>query len=319
MRDVEELQQSQDDHVIPFQVDNLNVRGRAIQLGPVIDDILQRHDYPRPVARVLGEALVLAVMLGTTLKFDGRFIMQTKTDGPINMLVVDFETPGSLRGCARFDMAALAPYLEARTDDSAKLLGKGYLAMTVDQGADMERYQGIVPLDGTTLEQAADEYFRQSEQIPSRVRLAVGEMTVPGEEGARETWRAGGVMVQYLPESSMPSEADFAGDDSEAADDHWMEARSLVETVEDYELIDPDVPSTRLLYRLFHEQGVTAYAGRAIIEECRCSREGVGAMLANFAAEERADMVKENGKIEVECEFCSENYLFTLDEFEPKA
>ena len=159
-----------DDAALPFEVDALDLRGRLTRLGPALDDILTRHDYPAPVCKLLGEAIVLTTLLGSSLKFDGRFILQTQTDGPVSFLIVDFQAPDRLRAYARFDATRLKD-----GQDSGALLGKGHLAMTIDQGADMSRYQGLVALDGGNLEDAAHEYFLRSEQIPTRVRLAVGE------------------------------------------------------------------------------------------------------------------------------------------------
>src|SRR5467141_3901615 len=182
-----------DDAVLPFEVSSLDLRGRLTRLGPAPDDVLAKHAYPPAVGKLLGEAMVLTTLLGSSLKFEGRFILQTQTDGPVSFLIVDFQAPDRLRAYARFDAKRLREGL-----DSGKLLGKGHLAMTIDQGADMSRYQGLVALDGGSLEDAAHEYFRSSEQIPTRVRLAVGEEMSPGS-GHR--WRAGGMLLQFLPKA----------------------------------------------------------------------------------------------------------------------
>src|SRR3954470_21768023 len=192
---------SADDTVLPFEVAALDLRGRVVRLGPAVDTILSGHDYPQPVAKLLGEAIVLGVLFGTALKFDGRFILQTKTDGPVRMLVVDFMTPDKVRACARFDADRVAAAIAAGATDAGALLGRGHLAMTIDQGGDMSRYQGLVALDGCDLEAAAHEYFRRSEQIPTSVRLAVAEEYLPGPDGLRRRWRAGGILLQFLPKS----------------------------------------------------------------------------------------------------------------------
>ena len=170
-----------DDHVVPFEVGPLDVRGRIVQLGPLLDAILGRHDYPEPVARLLAEACVVAVLLGSSLKFEGKFILQTRTDGPVDMLVADFSTPGSLRAYARFDADRLEALVAAGETAPETLLGSGMLALTIDQGEHTQRYQGIVELDGTSLEEAARTYFRQSEQIPTEIRLAVAKLVRPGD------------------------------------------------------------------------------------------------------------------------------------------
>jgi len=305
-----------DDAVLPFEVDALDLRGRLTRLGPTLDDILTKHDYPAAVGKLLGEAIVLTTLLGSSLKFDGRFILQTQTDGPVSFLIVDFQAPDRLRAYARYD----ARRLQAG-QDSAALLGRGHLAMTVDQGADMSRYQGLVALDGGTLEDAAHEYFLRSEQIPTRVRLAVGEEW-RGGDGGRHRWRGGGMLMQFLPKApERARQADLhPGDAPEgmivhavAEDDAWVEGQSLIGTVEDVELIDPDLSGERLLYRLFHERGVRVFKQLALHAQCSCSREAVSSMLKSFAPNDRAEMVKD-GKVEVTCEFCSSVYQFTPQE-----
>src|SRR4051812_1402900 len=315
-----------EDAVLPFEVAALDQRGRVVRLGPALDDILGAHDYPAPVATLLGEAVVLTILLGTSLKFDGRFILQTQTDGPVRMLVVDFTTPGKVRACARFDKTRVAEAIAANKTDAGTLLGKGHLAMTIDQGPDMNRYQGLVGLDGGSLEDAAHEYFKRSEQIPTRVRLAVAEELRAGAGGASHSWRAGGIMLQFLPKS--PERARVAdldpGDAPEgmkphtvAEDDAWVEGKALVSTVEDIELIDPALSSERLVYRLFHEPGVRVFHETPVRAECSCSRDSVEAMLKSFSQDDRDHMV-EDGRISVTCEFCSANYLFAPGEVDAK-
>ena len=303
-----------DDAVLPFEVAELDLRGRLTRLGPALDDILTKHDYPTPVGKLLGEAIVLATLLGSALKFDGRFILQTQTDGPVSFLIVDFQAPDRLRAYARYDAKRLAA-----GQDSAALLGHGHLAMTVDQGPDMSRYQGLVALEGGNLEDAAHEYFLRSEQIPTRVRLAVGEEWRGGGDGPKHRWRAGGMLLQFLPKApERARQPDFhPGDapegvvvDEVAEDDAWVEGQSLISTVEDIELLDPDLSGERLLYRLFHERGVRVFAPLPLRAQCSCSREAVSGMLNSFEPADRAGMVKD-GKVEVTCEFCSSVYRFT--------
>src|SRR6188474_862724 len=304
---------SADDTVQPFEVSALDLRGRVVRLGPAVDTILTGHDYPQPVAKLLGEAIVLGVLLGTALKFEGRFILQTKTDGPVSMLVVDFMTPDRVRACARFDKERVAEAMAAGGTDVGALLGRGHLAMTIDQGGDMSRYQGLVALEGGNLEDAAHEYFLRSEQIPTRVRLAVAEELRAATGGVSHRWRAGGMLLQFVPrapERARVPDLD-PGDAPEGTaphtvpeDDAWVEGRSLIETVEDVELIDPAVSSERLLYRLFHERGVRVFRAGALRAQCSCSRDSVEAMLRSFPQNDRDDMV-ENGMISVTCEFCS--------------
>jgi molecular chaperone Hsp33 len=315
-----------DDSVMPFEVAKLDLRGRVVRLGPAIDRILASHAYPPPVAKLLGEAVVLTVMLGSALKIEGRFILQTQTDGPVRMLVVDFTTPGKVRACARFDKDRVAQAIAVGEADAGALLGHGHLAMTIDQGPDMSRYQGLVALEGGSLEDAAHEYFRRSEQIPTRVRMAVAEELRQAQGGASHSWRAGGIMLQFLPQAQERARVDLDpgdvpdGMEPQVAeeDDAWVEGRSLVSTVEDVELIDPALSSERLVYRLFHEPGVRVFRSSDVRAECSCSRETVESMLKSFSQDDRDHMV-DDGRISVTCEFCSANYVFQPDEIGAKA
>jgi molecular chaperone Hsp33 len=308
-----------DDAVLPFQIAALDVRGRMVRLGPVVDEILARHDYPLPVARLLGEAIVMTVLLGTTIRMEGRFILQTKTDGPVWTLVVDFRSPNVVRACARFNPARVNAAIEAGKADAGSLLGRGHLAMTIDQGAERNRYQGLIALQGGSLEDAAHEYFKSSEQIPTRVRLAVGEEF---SAGSVHRWRAGGILVQFLPRDPARARVPDLdpGDAPEGTpahvvpeDDAWVEARSLIATVEDVELLDHALSSEQLVYRLFHEHEVRVFRNREIVARCSCSRPGVEAMLRSFPQDDRDHMV-EDGMISVTCEFCSAKYRFTPED-----
>jgi molecular chaperone Hsp33 len=310
-----------DDHVVPFEVGPLDVRGRIVQLGPALDTILARHAYPEPVARLLAEVAALTVLLGTALKFEGKFIVQTRSDGPVDMLVADFTSPRALRAYARFDEERLAASVADGKDRPEDLLGRGVLALTIDQGPHMQRYQGIVELDGASLEEVARVYFRQSEQIPTDVRLAVAKQVMADGEH----WRAGGILAQFLPEAPerlrMPDLHGGDGDNGDDAgahqiDNSWQELLLLFATVEPTELIDPSVGAERLLYRLFHEHGVRVFEGVKVADECSCSPEKIRGILGRFTAEE-IDESTENGRIRVSCEFCSKAYQFDPAEFQP--
>jgi molecular chaperone Hsp33 len=290
-----------DDIVIPFEVKPLAVRGRLVRLGPAVDAILGQHGYPPLVSTTLGEAVALTAMLGSLLKVKGQFILQTSTQGAIGMIVSQYAPPGNLRAYARHDAAALAA-VSGRRDP--KLLGEGHLAMTIDQGPNTERYQGIVALGEGTLADAALTYFRQSEQIPTWLATAVGPIF---SRGRGEHWRAGAIMVQHLPASPVAP----GPDGEEPEDDGWVRARLLAATVEDHELLDPSISAEQLLYRLFHEDGVTVYPPTGLAAVCTCSRERVLGMLSGFSAEEKRDMA-DDGLIKVTCEFCSKDYTLPL-------
>ncbi|WDR07007.1 Hsp33 family molecular chaperone [Devosia rhodophyticola] len=310
-----------DDAVVPFTLDQLDTRGRAVRFGDALDTILSRHDYPALVARLLGEAVALAALIGSSLKFEGRFILQTQTDGPVNLIVVDFDAPDGLRGYARFDQDALVAAAEAGRTTPGELLGKGHLAMTIDQGEHTERYQGIVALDGNSLEEVAHTYFVQSEQIPTMVRLTVAEFTRKGDE--RPHWRAGGVLIQHLPDHGesvvrdLPGDGDLDNSDKEEADS-WTQAKALLATLEDVELADPDLSPERLLFRLYHETGVRVFPPLPMVERCTCSADRIEDMLATSFTDADRDEMAVDGEIEVVCEFCSTAYHFSPHHFSIK-
>lgn len=280
-----------DDVVGAFQIEGEPVRGRIARLGPAIDEILKGHDYPEPVANLLGEACALAALVGSNLKFDGRLIVEARGDGPVRYVVADYDTSGGLRGYCRFDPAEVEAVSHGFQRPGAKtLLGQGVFMMTVDQGADMDRYQGMTDIQGETLALCAEQYFAQSEQTPTRVRLAVSKV-----EGA---YRAGGFLIQYIA-------ADEARGDTVEA---WNRTQAFFETIGEDELVDPELSSNGLLFRLFHEDGVRVFGSRPLRAFCRCSQERIETVLKSFDAAERADMVEDDGKIRVTCEYCSRVY-----------
>jgi molecular chaperone Hsp33 len=289
-----------DDLVQPFRIDPFALRGRLVRLGPAINRILSQHDYPEPVAALLGEAITLAVVLAGALKYEGIFTLQTKGDGPVRLMVADVSTAGAVRGYAQYDAGKLEAALagaQASIPSVPRLVGSGYIAFTVDQGEDTDRYQGIVELAGATLAECAQHYFRQSEQIQAGIKLSVGRA------GHGGTWRAGGLMLQRVPpEGGHGVIADDAEDD-------WRHAMVLMSSATAAELVDPDLPPHGLLYRLFHEQGVRVYNTHPLEARCRCSRERIEAILRAFPAEELDDMRKERVTT-VTCQFCNQSYIF---------
>ncbi len=284
-----------DDLVAAFQLEGEPVRGRIARLGPMVEDILTRHAYPDAVANLLGEACALAALVGASLKFEGRLILQAQGDGPVGFVVADYDTSGALRGYCRYDEEKVAAVSGGFALPGAKtLLGDGVFIMTVDQGPAMERYQGVTPIEGETLALCAETYFAQSEQVPTRVRLAVGR--VQGDGPA--SWRAGGLILQNIAE-----------DDARGATrDAWETAQALFETLGEDELVDPQVSPERLLYRLFHEGGVRLFAPKALKAFCRCSQEKIETVLRSFPKEEHAEMIEADGLIRVTCEYCSRTY-----------
>ncbi|MES2835647.1 MAG: Hsp33 family molecular chaperone [Pseudomonadota bacterium] len=290
-----------DDLAAAFQIEGWPVRGRLVRLGAAIDEVLSAHDYPEPVAALLGEACALAALVGSSLKFEGRLIVQAQGDGPVRYVVADYDTSGALRGFCRFDPEEVAAASEGFARPGAQtLLGKGVFIMTLDRGADFERTQGITPIEGESLSLCAEHYFQQSEQVPTKVRLAVGAVTTE----AGTAWRAGGAMIQVIASD------DARGDTTEV----WDRSRALFQTLGDDELIDPTITPETLLFRLFHEDGVRLENAQALKAFCRCSKDRIASTLAAFSPEERADMVEDDGKIRVTCEYCSSVYELTPDE-----
>ena len=284
-----------DNLVAAFQIEGWPVRGRIARLGAAVDQILTRHDYPDAVANLLGEACALAALVGSSLKFEGRLIVQAQGDGPVSYVVCDYDSDGALRGYCRYDAARVAEVSTGFVRPGARtLLGDGVFVMTVDQGPDMERYQGITPIEGETLALCAERYFDQSEQTPTRVRLAVAQL----HTDAGMVWRAGGMLLQNVAEDEARG----------STLDVWERAQALFETLGEDELVDPLVPPEVLLFRLFHEDGVRLEQARPLRAFCRCSQERIMTVLQSFSAQERADMVEDDGRIKVTCEYCSRVY-----------
>ena len=292
-----------DDLAAAFQIEGWPVRGRIVRLGEAIDAILSAHAYPEPVAALLGEACALAALVGSSLKFEGRLIVQAQGDGPVRFVVADYGTDGQMRGYCRFDPEAVAAASQGFARPGARtLLGEGVFVMTLDRGPDFERTQGITPIEGESLSLAAEHYFQQSEQIPTRVRLAVG--SVVSDEGAG--WRAGGALIQLI-----------ASDDARGStEEAWDRSRALFQTLADDELLDPAITPETLLFRLFHEDGVRLEDARALTAQCRCSRERIAGVLNSFDPAERAEMVEADGKIRVTCEYCATVYELAPEEVE---
>jgi molecular chaperone Hsp33 len=284
-----------DDAVAAFQIEGEAVRGRLARLGPAIDAILKAHAYPEPVANLLGEACALAALVGSNLKFDGRMIVEARGPGPVRFVVADYDTSGGLRGYCGFDEAAVAQASQGFARPGAKsLLGAGHFMMTVDQGPDMDRYQGVTAIEGETLALCAEQYFAQSEQTPTRVRLAVGQ----ADAGDGVQWRAGGMLIQNI-----------ASDDARGStEEPWIRTQAHFETLGEDELLDPQLSSNHLLYRLFHEDGVRLFGAQPLRAFCRCSQERIETVLRSFDQAQRDEMIEPDGKIHVTCEYCSRLY-----------
>ncbi len=299
---------AQDDIILPFQVGDTTIRGRLVRLGPAVDEILSRHKFNDPLSMLLGETAALVSMLGAALKFDGKLILQLQGDGPVSMVVADYTVGGALRATASVVADHEWSVDDAKGPELHFLLRKGTMAMTIDQGKDMERYQGVTPLEGATLSEGAVNYFAQSEQIPTAIKLAIGKVSLPGEE---PVWRAGGIMVQFMPGEGGTRERGEAELLRETDQDDWDNASAKLNTTQLDELLDPTLTPEELLYRLYHEDKVRVFDTLPVHFECTCAREKVAAVLEQYT-QDQLDEIAEDGKIEVTCDFCREAYEFEV-------
>ncbi|MBM3620430.1 MAG: molecular chaperone Hsp33 [Alphaproteobacteria bacterium] len=285
-----------DDLALPFALPELGARGRIVRLGPAVDAILHRHAYPPPVAALLGESLALCVALASALKYDGIFTLQMRGDGPVRLLVVDLTSDGALRGYAQFDAERVAAMPVESANAVPRLLGRGHMTFTVDQGADTERYQGVVALEGTSLSDCAHHYFRQSEQLATGIKLATSQ-------DAAGHWRAGGLILQALPSQELIAETD-----AEERDERFRTALILMGSARESEMLDLGLPADRLLWRLFHEHEPLVFDQRDVADRCRCSRARIDSVLRCIPSEELQGMRDPRGLVAVRCEFCGTSY-----------
>ena len=295
------------DFVANFQIEQRPVRGRAVRMGAgSISPILQRHDYPVSLARILGEAVTLAALVGSSLKFDGRLLVQAEGDGPVKMLVGEYRSDGGLRGYARFDAEAwdhLDKVNKGAAPHMPQLFGAaGRLGLIIIQdNPAIQPYQGIVPLVKGTLAECAEDYFAQSEQVPTRIRLSLAEFERPGDPAL---WVSGGMMIQRIA-------GDEARGDTEEA---WDEAQALFATITDAELADPDLPMEQLLYRLFHEQGVRMEPPVMLADRCTCNAERLVTTLRSMPADSLREMVEPDGTLSIDCQFCGRHYTVPIED-----
>lgn len=296
-----------DDNIVqPFRLEKSNVRGRMVRIGHVLAQIMQQHNYPAPVSALLSEVATLCLLLSAMLKYEGIFTLQIKGDGPIRMLVADVTHQGEMRAYASFDEQGVKKLAKRKKDTHSgyyHLLGKGYIAFTVDQGQAENRYQGIVELKGDSIVEAVQHYLTQSEQIKTSFKLAVHP-----QDGQ---WRAGAIMIQQMPEEdagkTVPAEVSL---------DDWTRAVMLLDTCSDGEMLSPVLHSADVLYRLFNEDGVRIYSPTHLRFKCRCSRGRVEDILRTIPQGELEDICEKEGHVAIKCEFCSEEYLFNKRELD---
>ncbi|MCR8724452.1 Hsp33 family molecular chaperone HslO [Frigidibacter sp. ROC022] len=309
-----------DDTILPFQLDAADVRGRVARLDGVLDRILAQHNYPPQVEDLVAEAVLLTAMIGQTIKLRWKLSLQIHGTGPVRMIATDYYAPqaegevGRLRAWASYDEAALKP------GAAFAQLGEGYFTVLLDQGDGGQPYQGITPLTGGALASCAETYFAQSEQLPTQFALAYGRSQLPGQP---EHWRAGGVMLQHMPKASPyavdPQEAVPSGMPKllEATDllsdgdsENWNRVSLHLETVEDLELVGPQVQPTELLVRLFHEEAPRVFDSQPVQFGCSCSAQKVRDSLSIYPPEEIATMTTEKGTLTADCQFCGAHYEF---------
>jgi len=280
--------------ILPFHLDERPVRGRLVRLGPLAEALLSRHDYPPAIAQLSGEAMALTAGLAAALKFEGSFSLQAKGDGPVSLFLADCTNAGALRGYAKVSQERLAG-LEALS--AAALLGKGYLAFTCDQGPDMDRYQGIVSIEGETLTDMTGEYFRNSEQLDTYVKLACAE-TPNG-------WRASALLMERVAGAGWLDQQM----DQEQQQEAWQTATILARTISTEELLDDRLSGEQLLHRLFHAEGLRLDRPKPLSYGCRCSRERLLNVLGGFSTDD-LDHMADGGSITMTCEFCNFDFRF---------
>ncbi|TNC48146.1 Hsp33 family molecular chaperone HslO [Rubellimicrobium rubrum] len=310
-----------DDTVLPFQLDASDIRGRVARLDGTLEKVLSQHDYPPAIEALVAETALLAALIGPTVKLRWKLSIQVRGDGPARIIAADYYAPefegepARIRAWASFDPARLDG-----TGEPFRQIGKGYFAILIDQGQGTSPYQGITPLAGGSLAACAETYFAQSEQLPTRFALSFGRSRLNGE--TEERWRAGGVMMQHMPKIGMGvAAAEGTGENgllhhSDILDgeegENWSRANILLDTVEDLELVGPQVQPTDLLVRLFHEEGPRIFSAHPVGFGCSCSEDKVRQSLSIYSAKDIGHMTTDEGIVTADCQFCGAHY-----EFEP--
>lgn len=304
-----------DDTVLPFQLDQSDIRGRVARLDGVLEGILRQHDYPEQVEALIAEMALLTALIGQTIKLRWKLSLQVQSKGAVRMIATDYfaptedDQPARIRAYASFDEARLT------NQPAFEQVGDGYFAVLIDQGPDMAPYQGITPIAGDSLKSCAEAYFAQSEQLATRFSLSFGKST---EAEGVEHWRAGGVMLQHMPKSSTFSSDGASGahgllaasdvlDDDEQ--ENWNRVNVLLDTVEDLELIGPSISSSDVLVRLFHEEGPRVFDVQSVRFGCTCSEDRVRSSLSIYSAKDLEKMTTEEGVVTADCQFCGAHYV----------
>ena len=310
-----------DDTVLPFQLDRSDIRGRVARLDGVLDQVLKQHAYPAPIEALVAEATLLTALIGQTIKLRWKLSLQIRGKGPARLIATDYYGPGEDGAPAR--IRAYASFDEDRLDHDAapfSQIGEGYFAVMIDQGEGMVPYQGFTPIAGGSLSACAETYFAQSEQLPTRFAVTYGRST---EAGRNAHWRAGGVMLQHMPRPGMGvAAAGGSGENGLLAHmdildgdegENWIRANTLLDTVEEMELIGPNVAPTELLVRLFHEEGPRAFDAQPVRFGCSCGPEKVRQTMSIYSQRDIEKMTTPEGVVTADCQFCGAHY-----EFDPK-
>ena len=309
-----------DDTVLPFQLDQSGIRGRVARLDGVLDQVLKQHDYPPAIEALVAETALLTALIGQTIKLRWKLSLQVRGKGAARLIATDYYgpqaegEPARIRAYASFDAERLDPQA-----DPFSQIGEGYFAVMLDQGEGMLPYQGFTPIAGGSLPACAETYFAQSEQIPTRFSLAFGRSTEPGRP---EHWRAGGVMLQHMPQTGGVAAEGGSGEggllthadilSGEASED-WTRANLLLDTVEEMEMIGPSVAPTDLLVRLFHEEGPRVFDPQPVRFGCSCSEDKVRSTMSIYSQKDIARMTTDKGVVTADCQFCGAHY-----EMDPK-
>ncbi|MEL7150532.1 MAG: Hsp33 family molecular chaperone HslO [Pseudomonadota bacterium] len=306
-----------DDTVLPFQLDRTGTRGRVARLDGVLQAVLSQHSYPAPIEALIAEATLLTALIGQTIKLRWKLSLQVRGDGPARLIATDYFGPSSDGKPAR--MRAYASFDETRLSDSAdpfSQIGNGYFAVLIDQGDGMVPYQGITPIAGGSLSACAETYFAQSEQLPTRFAMSFGKSQQPGED---IHWRAGGIMLQQMPDASPEMQGGGSGEDGlliaedvlgEEDFEAWSHVNILLDSAEEIELIGPTVQPTDLLLRLFHQDGPRVFDPQSVHFGCTCSPERVRESLSIYSAKDIAHMTTDEGIVTADCQFCGAHYEF---------
>lgn len=279
------------DFVLPFDLPDAGLRGRLVRLDAVSARAMSAHVLPEAAARLAAEACVLGTLLGSSLKLDGRLTVQTRSDGPLDMIAADYygaeaDRPAGVRSYARLDEARFA---SLDKPSFSALAGSGVVAITIEPRRGGQNYQGIVQLAAGSIAASAEAYFAQSEQLPTAIRLAAAPLYEPGRRQAH--WRAGGVMLQATPDSHVDA-------------DDWERLAAFIGTLGDVELVDTTLAAETVLWRLFHQDEVRVHSAEPIAFRCDCSAERIASVLASYAPADRAELADPDGVIRARCEFC---------------